>query len=512
MRARLALAGLAAALPSGGLVRADTLCLKDGRIFDGVELERQEGAIVVHFENGDVAVPLEAVQDYVIEGDAGPAPDNPEEQEKADKGLVRFGGEWMRPAERERAVRKLVERQKVFAEEVREARLWRNRRTEETKHFDFEYTVPQEIFEHYRDRMEAYYEAFEDIFKIRRARGLGKLKVRFYADPENFYQVTGVSRGTLAFFEWTEEPYRLQFYYDRLDPLGTERDVFHELGHYTQKLIDTGFRYTHWPGESLAEYYSTGAWDPRKKRLTVEPHVLEERLIEIHRDMEAGTYVGIRDLIVESNERNYHDYNWGWSFVHFLMSEPSTRKLFEKFYLGLARARDIDRRHVSALKNTKFSYVEGEDMMAAFRRYMRIKKDEDLWELERRWHQYVKELDVVSSRGLARAADVARRGGRKHRARRLYEEAIEGGDAHSLVYHRYARHLASMDEDEAAWGAWKEAVARDPVVPEYYIAWGRSLLESDEHEEEGKRLLKLAAEIEPDNLYLERNLEKLLAK
>ena len=50
------------------------------------------------------------------------------------------------------------------------------------------------------------------------------------------------------------------------------------------------------------------------------------------------------------------------------------------------------------------------------------------------------------------------------------------------------------------------------LVPEFCIAWGESLLDEAATKTEGKRLLKLAAEIEPENLYLEQNLAELLAK
>ena len=72
------------------------------------------------------------------------------------------------------------------------------------------------------------------------------------------------------------------------------------------------------------------------------------------------------------------------------------------------------------------------------------------------------------------------------------------------------------NDDQAAWSMWEKAVELDPLVPEFYIAWGRSIVTTEgvdeERKQEGKRLLRLAFEIEPDNFYLERNLERLLEK
>jgi tetratricopeptide (TPR) repeat protein len=288
--------------------------------------------------------------------------------------------------------------------------------------------------------------------------------------------------------------------------------MLHEFGHYLQKLVDTEFRFPHWPGESLAEYYSTGVLDP-SGAFEVEPRVLEERLIAIHRDIEEGEWVGLEQMIRGGNERNYHDYTWGWSLVHFLMSRPESAKAFERFYVGLARSRSVAREGVSALKNFRYDFVEGDEILTSFKKELGLRKDADVRALETAWHDYVQhDLAVTSSRGLARAARAAALAGRQHRARRLYEEAITAGEADALTFHRYAELLEDMQEAKGAREHWAKAIELDPLVPEFYIAWGESLLGEVATKEEGKRLLKLALEIEPENLYLEQNLEELLAK
>jgi tetratricopeptide (TPR) repeat protein len=508
----LAAALVAVAVPclQGGA--SDTLCLKDGRIFDHVVLQRGEGAILVKFQNGQVSVPLEKVLECVIENDTGFVPGTEEEKQKVAEGFVLFQGKWLRPAERDARVKKLLDEQRAAVEKLKQSRQWRNRIVAESKTFSVEYTVPPPVIESSLERMEAYYAEFVKRWKIKRPRELGKLKVRFYADPEDFYQITGVSRGVLAFFEPVEPPYRLQVYYDRLDPVRTEQVMLHEFGHYLQKLVDTEFRYPHFPGESLAEYFSTAVLDPATKKLTIEPQVLEDRLIEIQRDIEEGKWIDLEQLI-RGDEHPYYDYTWGWSLIHFLMRQPETEKKFENFYLGLARGRGVEREGVSILKNTRLSVVDGEEVLGTFKKEMGLKKDADLRALQTQWYDYVRdELAVTSSRGLARAAYKANLGGRQHRAKRLYEEAISAGDADALTHHRYAELLDEMDETAGAREHWAKAVELDPLVPEFYIAWGESLLKEATTKEEGKRLLKLAAEIEPENLYLEQHLEELLAK
>lgn len=523
MRALLACAlGAALALPA----RPDTLFLQDGRIYEDVALERSGDSVTVWFENGQVVLPLSAVLDAFDQDGPGLVPATEEAEQKIAEGLVFFQDQWVRPKVRARKVEKILAARRAEAEEIKASRLWRNRRTEETKHFEVEYTVAPAIFDDFRDLMEAYYGLFSKRWKIRTPRGFGKLKVHFYVDPENFYQVTGASRGTLAFFRFVEAPYELHFYYDRLDPRGTERDLLHELGHYLHKLVDVDFRFSHWPGASLAEYFSTVRWDERRKKVDVDPRVLEDRLISIRKDIEDGERVSLVDLVEGCNERAFRDYTWGWSLVYFLMSREDTRKDFEKFFLALARGKDVQREGRSIGHKIRYARVEGDEMLRLFRKHMGLRKDSDLAELETAWHRFVEnELDVVTSRGLARAAAQARRHGRKLRARRLYEEAIAAGGAIGLTHHRYAVVLGELKKPAEAWEQWAAAVELDPLVPEYYIAWGESLIEAvvakegdpepseaatTARKEEGKRLLRLAQEIEPDNLYLETHLERLL--
>ncbi len=491
---------------------ADILCLKDGRVFDEVTLSRSEGGVTVQFENGDIEVPSRLIQDFVIENDTGFVAETDEDRENIAKGKVRFDGKWMTVRERDKRVETLIEEQREALEEIRETRVWRNRLKESSKNFDFEVTVPRHVFESYRDLCEEYFSEFVKTFKIKKPKDLGNLQVKFYVDREAFMQVSGAPRGVLGFFRFVE-PYELNIYYDRLDPKGTEEVMYHEVGHYLAKLVVIDFKYPHWPGESLCEYYAASTWDPVKKKLDwggLHPG----RITSIKQDIEKDEWVDLRDMILGCNDRNYHDHDWGWSFVHYLMSQPKHAKNFKKFYLALARGRDVDRT-VQTYGRIRMETVSGGEMLASFMKYMKLKDDDDLRELEEDWYTHVREnLQLSDARGFENAAVRSLRLGRKHRAKRQLEQAIELGSTKSVTYHRLARVLADMDEDEAAREKWRRAIALDPLVPEYYIALGSSLLgEKDPVKwEEGKRLLYLALDIEPDNFYLERNLESLLQR
>ena len=51
-----------------GTAAADVLMLKDGRFIDGVKMKREGEEIHLLYENDTVRVPLDRVEDYVIEG------------------------------------------------------------------------------------------------------------------------------------------------------------------------------------------------------------------------------------------------------------------------------------------------------------------------------------------------------------------------------------------------------------------------------------------------------------
>ena len=59
---------------------------------------------------------------------------------------------------------------------------------------------------------------------------------------------------------------------------------------------------------------------------------------------------------------------------------------------------------------------------------------------------------------------------------------------------------------------WRKAIEKDPLVARFYMELGTSLIDDDEEWEEGERLLRLARELDPDDFYLERNLEPLLLR
>ncbi len=482
--------------------RADVLVLTDGRIIERAEMERVEGGVKVIFENGDVVVPDDLIQDTLLTGKSAWEPTTDKEREKAEKGLVPFEGKWVKKSKLPDLMAKRIAERRAEIAKIKDGRLWRNRWKEKTKHFEFEYTVPPHVFEPYRDLMEAYYSEFAKTWRVKQPKDYGRLKVCFYTDIKKFHQIGGVGGGVQGYFRFVK-PLELDFFYERLDPRHTEQVMYHEANHYLQLLMNPGNSMPHFPGEAIAEYYGASEYDPATKTLSTGL-VLEGRLTEIKNDIAAGEMLGLEKMV--STDQMYQHYTWGWSLAHYLMNDAKYRKKFEKFVKELAYGKNVTR--VSA--NPGMTTIRGAEVWAQFQKFMGLKDQEDVDAMEQAWHAYVKdELKLTSSRGLEKAGQGALNTGRRLKAKRLFREAIEAGSESPLVYYRYADLLEDDRKFAEAIGHMRKAIELAPLEAEYYAALGRMMRMHGE-QEEGKKMIRLALELDPDNPYLEDRVLDLL--
>ena len=501
MRRSLVL-GLAAALSAllASPARADVLLLKDGRILERPKMERAEGGVKVAFQNGDVLVPDALIQDAVLTGDGAWKPVTPEEQAKAAEGLVPFEGKWVKPEKREELVRKRIAERAARIEEIKAHSRWKDRWKEKTKHFEFEYTVSPHVFGYYRDLMEAYFEEFGKTWKVKQPKDLGRLVVCFYTDEREFWRTGGVSPGVLGYFRFVK-PLELNFFYDRVDPAGTEQVMYHETNHYLQLLLNPAFNMPHFPGEALAEYYGASRYDPATKQIE-SGLVLESRLAEIQTDVLAGDMMGLEKMV--TTDGMYEHYTWGWSLAHYLMNDKRYRPKFEGFVKDLANGKGVRRESSGAGMST----VPVAEVWAQFQQALGLKGPDDVKALEEAWHAYVKgELKMVTPRGLEEAATRAMNLGLKIKAKRLFKEAIEKGTDRPLTFHAYGTLLERDGSTDEALPWFRKAVEMAPLEASFYGSLGEALLRKGE-KDEGKRMLQLALELDPDNPWLASEVEE----
>jgi tetratricopeptide (TPR) repeat protein len=474
-------------------VGKDILCLKDGRVFEAAAMHRVEDGIDVAYPHGTVHVPKDLILDAVLAEDAHVAPKTDEEKDQAAKGYVRFEGKWLTVQQRDDLVSKRVEKHRKLIEETRSHSEWRNRQKLETKYFRFEYTIPQHIFEPYRNAMEAYFAEFAKTWKIKPPRPEDRLPVNFYIDEDTFHQISGVPKGVLGYFKFVR-PLDLNIYYERLDPSLSEDVMFHEANHYLQLLINTQFAVPHFPGESLAEYYGASEWDPEKKKLTVGL-IQEGRLCEIQTDIDAGNRMDLMRLI--STQGMYEHYTWGWALVHFLMNDTRYAQKFQHFYMALSDAKGVQRAEAAAGMYT----IKQEDVATIFLRELGLKDPASVRKLQADWDNYVDfKLKLVTCSGYEKAGFKAKQDGRQKRATRLLKTAIEKGSKNPLVFHNLAEIYAEDGQREEAFATWKKAIAIDPLEGLFYSRM--AFFMEDRDKPEADRLRKLAKEIGFDDPYV----------
>lgn len=484
------------------LAHADFLLLRDGRVVEGVPIARAERGVKLTYTNGEVFVREELIGDVFIEAEALAPPATPEEEAQRAKGMVRFEGRWITPKAREEQLKKRIAKKLADLEEIKAHSQWRDRREAKTKNFAFEHTLPIEVFENYRDLMEAYFAQFLRDWKISPPKGLGRLKVCLYSNYADMIQVGGAGGGVLGYFRYIE-PLELNFFHERLDVAFTEEVMFHETNHYLQKLIDMEFSMPHFPGESLAEYYGASSWDPVKKKLTTGL-ILEGRLVEVQDDIDSGEMMNLKRLI--SNERMYEHYTWGWTLVHYLMNDKRYTAKFQKWIMALPSAKDIKRQ----VNSQNLKDIEAAEVARSFMDYLGIKDDAALEQMQKEWHVYVQEkLTLVTARGKEVAARSAKNYGRYIKAKRLFKEAIDAGTTNPMTFHGYADLLARDGKLEEAQTLWKKAIELDPLTGEFYWGMGRSLMKGKD-KAEGERWKKLAKEVDPEGSYPDIDFETLV--
>lgn len=492
---RAALPAAAALLLLAGTASADMLQTKDGRVVEGVKMVREGEFLVLRYANGDVRVPLGMLEDWFLEGTAAPSPVTEEEKAKRSQGLVPFRGKWVSTSERDRAIRREAEEKKKALAEYAKHSEWRNRYRFQTANFEFESTLPQDVNEEFSGLLETYFKEFGKIWKTRIPRGWGKLKVCFYTDQKEFLRTTGMPQGVLAYYN-PVEPRELDFFYDRRNVALCVATLYHEANHYLTHLLNEKFRAPHWVNESMAEYYGASVWDPAKKAMVLGG-LQEGRLAEVRSDMLTNKRIGLADLLSDTS-RAYEHYNWGWSFVHFMMETPKHKPKFMKFFADLATAPDVQRKP-SWLQG----FVEirdGRELLRVFLSRMGM-KETDLDGLQKEWYAHVEGLDAGGVRGLEKGGVMAFMNGYwRFRAPRLLKEALDKGSRDVETHIVYALCLLRKKEGDAnaaAAAVLEKAVALDPLDAGIRAYQG-FLHAVSGNQVEGERLLALAKEMEPD--------------
>ncbi|MEE2886119.1 MAG: hypothetical protein VX951_01695 [Planctomycetota bacterium] len=485
------------------LVAQDSLQLKDGRFVFGKRMTASVDGVTVHFDNGNVKVPKELIRSCTARDASGNTTDlSTSDKDKMAKGLVMFKGRWVKAVVRD----KQIARDRVASarriEAAKKRRKWVNRHKMKTRNFEFEFTIDPELMRGYMDLMEVYYKVFTKEWRIRKPSKMGRLKVCFYHDRQYFEQVGGAPSGVIGYFRFVE-PIELNFFYDRMDEGATVDVMFHEANHYLTHLIDPKFHYPAWVNESLAEYYGASSWDPKTK--TMQTGGIQEGRLAVLQDavglnkianrtgsVDDENWLGLEDMIRIKRFSAIH-YAWGWSFVHYLLSTPKYKSKFKKYYIDLAKSKKIKK----VLGFRAFRSVEPDEQIKWLKSYLGVK---DLKVLEKEWHNYIRQMKAASANGYHWAGTFAMSRGMPIKAQRLFKVAIDMGSTNPMTWVGLGRAQHRKDKNAEAVASFDKAISMDPLAAMFYIYKARVLEEGGEAgKEEGKKLRKLAFEIEPDN-------------
>ncbi|MFK7740548.1 MAG: tetratricopeptide repeat protein [Planctomycetota bacterium] len=486
----LSLAALAATAPLA--FAQDSLQLTDGRFVIDKKIEKHEQGAVIHYQHGDVIVPKAMIRECsAFEMDAAEQGWSDADLVRIEKGEVFFEGKWIPEKKRAKELAKRRSTRQKRIAEAKEHRIWRNHHVLKSKNFEFHYTIDPVVMERYAEMMEVYFKTFTKQWGIKKPRGMKRLKVCFYHDSEYYQQVSGAPPGVIGYFRFVK-PIELNFYYERLDEGLTQDVMFHEANHYLTHLIDPKFHYPSWINESLAEYYGASEWDPVKKKMIVG-NLQEGRLAMIQDSIRRDEWQGLQDLIeLPQQQFNAVHYAWGWSFVHYLMSNKKTEKAFKKFYLALGRDSKIERiPHFYDIKK-----CEPEVVIEVFKKFLKVS---DLAELEKPWHEYVKGLKAASGPGFRNAGDIALGRGMPIKAQRYYKTALEMGDNNALTHFGYGRALSRKGKHAEAKVQFEKALELDPLQGRLWMYLADTMESLHDNKDEIARMRELALEIEPDN-------------
>lgn len=491
-----AVATLALAIPAAPAA-ADTLFFKDGRFYEVPKLVKKDGGFDVHFNHGTIFVRKELVKDWYIEqGGATPEASSPEDAEKIERGLVPWEGNWIPKTRRDQIVEKRNEESREKIEEYKKHQAWRDRYQVETKHFEFEFTVPEDVGREYMDMFEVYYETFAKVWRIKQPRGK-KLKVCFYNNADDFHRIGNVRKGVLGYFRFVE-PIELNFFYERRDQRLTLDVLFHELNHYLYHLYckDTN-QIAPWVEEGMAEYYGASTWDPTTKTMTVG-NIQEGRIVALQDEIDGEKMQDLRALMSE-HSINATQYAWSWTLCHMLMEDSKYRSKFIKYIDKIARGRMPREPNP---RNMNFMWVPVDTAIAEFQKTLGIK---DLDAFEEEWYEYIQQLDVKTARGYHRAATAYLHWDRPLRAALYFKKAIEEFYSDNPdTYRSYGTLLIAQQKPTEAIPVLEKGIALDPLNADLWhqLGWAYRAAGGDANREKGKDCLLLAHELAPQDLDL----------
>ena len=472
------------------------LSLLDGRFILGPAIDKDGDHLIVHFENGDIRVPEKLVVSWFsTTTKVDYKPKNDKEKAKLAKGLVPFNGRWLSKKEVKKQIQRLQKKQAAKIAEQQKHKLWRNAYTFKGKNYIFKYNIPKAKFEEMRELFDMFWDVFMRKWKLKPDKKK-KPTIYLFANRDDFEQISAATPGILGFYNYyTKELY---FYLDRRDPVFTIDVMFHELNHLLVDKTNGNFLYPAWISEPMAEYYGASRWNPkakRKKDRLIPGYLQAGRLMVVKEDIRKKRFVTLKDMIYKPRFEA-RDYAWGWTFIHYLLSEKKYASRFRKFFLEIAHGRGIHRVPAAA-GNVTIEPETGEKLLL---KRLGVKS---LDVLQKEWYAYIAGLKVTRVDALEMAGRYMARSGKRKEAKEMLGRAVAGGAKTADTYSVYASLLTKSSERAEALRMISKAIEMDPLEGSHYYEKAKLLGRVEGRKRNRSEILKnlgLACELDPENL------------
>ncbi|HIG12713.1 MAG TPA: DUF1570 domain-containing protein [Planctomycetes bacterium] len=503
------------------VAHADRLITNDGRVIE-VKKARKEGNIYrLVFEHGEILCPdSDRIASIEMEGDMSDyKPQDENEQDKLDKGFVRYRGKWMSlsryETEKKKEFAKAQERTAFLAEHSD----WYNCWTKESKHFLVKTNSSPELLEYYTALLEAYYKLMDKRVGIKPTLSYRrkKMTVNIYKSREEFQKLSaaGVGPSTLGYF-WSADD-TLNFFHNYDEPAQSDWVALHECTHLLTFLIDQQYQPQIWLNEAVADYFGSAKITAGGRgKIEIEPGQLQtDRVLTVQKAIEDGKDTKLTELFFINRESfDGFQYAHAWSFVYFLneFDGGKYQKGFQKFFKALYTVKKgIPYESISAPGPTgRGKRVSPEDIRDLLLKAIKMK---DVELLEKQWKEFVKNVPIEGlSARLKRGLRSVMMGD--------FEDAILDLDQAIELGAKDPRAWASRGVAKAFTGSTKSgvkdlliAVEKDPLNASFRnklsgmlvgrISTGSARNSSSNGklhtDEEAKRQAGLAMELDPEN-------------
>jgi len=493
----LIIAGLFLLILTPNAFSKDWLALRDGTIIECNIAKEEDMAIFLQFKNGSIRVGREHIALLARETPDEFVPTTEYEKEQVEKGKVKFEGSWVTTTKRNKMMDKRYKIIKKKIDEIEKHKSWHHAYEIKTKTAIIKSNAPKEIVDYYVEQWEAFANYFIKDWKVKFKAGKKRKTpvVCIYKSQKDYDEYADPPPGAKGFFSrMTEE---LHIYHDRTDMRDTLETLFHEGTHLLVFRIDPTFVYPTWMNEGMAEYISANTYDGKN----FYPGELQgDRLIPLEMSLANGQLMPVEEMInlPQLSFLARGGYPPAWAFTHFLMNHKSYKNRYKEFFLGIARGKA----KLSKDPNSGIRGVNIDNLLDAFKRIFK----KDMYSLQDDWHAHIRDLlsnlDGKSYfyKGQVRYMSRDRQGAKKD-----LQKALDMGADLPECHFLFGMSSVMTGSIQEGLNSIRTAIELDPLNSRYYLGLGQmTYIGIKDGKKQGKALLDLALEIDPDNLLLQR--------